>query len=83
MGIKQLYNDNLRKIPNEYGDVSVMNMIKFLFYFFILNLPLPPVMISATNDQFGHFFGLKYISARSQMYFIALKNTNIQYEINL
>ena len=24
MGIKQLYNDNLRKLPNECGDVSVM-----------------------------------------------------------
>ena len=24
MGIKQLYNDTLRKLPNEYGDVSVM-----------------------------------------------------------
>ena len=24
MGIKQLYNDNLRKLPNEYGNVSVM-----------------------------------------------------------
>ena len=24
MGIKQLYNDDLRKLPNEYGDVSVM-----------------------------------------------------------
>ena len=24
MGIKQLYNDNLPKLPNEYGDVSVM-----------------------------------------------------------
>ena len=23
MDIKQLYNDNLRKLPNEYGDVSV------------------------------------------------------------
>ena len=22
MGIKQLYNDNLRKLPSEYGDVS-------------------------------------------------------------
>ena len=32
MGIKQLYNDNLRKLPNEYGDVSVMNRdIDFLF----------------------------------------------------
>ena len=26
MGIKQLYNDNLRKLPNEYGDVSVMDL---------------------------------------------------------
>ena len=24
MGIKQLYNDNLRKLLNEYGDISVM-----------------------------------------------------------
>ena len=24
MGIKQLYDDNLRKLPNEYGDVSVI-----------------------------------------------------------
>ena len=24
MGIKQLYNDSLRKLPNEYRDVSVM-----------------------------------------------------------
>ena len=24
MGIKQLYNDNLRKLKNEYGDVSVI-----------------------------------------------------------
>ena len=31
MGIKQLYNDNLRKLPNEYGDVSVM-VFKIFFY---------------------------------------------------
>ena len=24
MGIKQLYNDNLRKLPNKYGNISVM-----------------------------------------------------------
>ena len=24
MDIKQLYNNNLQKIPNEYGDVSIM-----------------------------------------------------------
>ena len=27
MGIKQLYNDNLRKLTNEYGDVSVIQTI--------------------------------------------------------
>ena len=26
MDIKQSYNDNLRKLPNEYGDVSVMEL---------------------------------------------------------
>ena len=26
MGIKQLYNENLRKLPNEYGDISVMTL---------------------------------------------------------
>ena len=28
MGIKQLYNDNLRKLSNKYGDVSVMVTIQ-------------------------------------------------------
>ena len=27
MGIKQLYNDNLQKLPNEYGDVSVVQSL--------------------------------------------------------
>ena len=27
MGIKQLYIDNLRKLPNEYEDVSVMKYL--------------------------------------------------------
>ena len=29
MGIKQLYNDNLPKLPNEYGNVSVMVRLPF------------------------------------------------------
>ena len=29
MGIKQLYNDHLRKLPNAYGDFSVMNQTLF------------------------------------------------------
>ena len=32
MGIKQLYNDNLRKLPNEYGDVSVMSCLRSLIW---------------------------------------------------
>ena len=31
MGIKQLYNDNLRKLPNEYGNVSVMQTLIVCF----------------------------------------------------
>ena len=30
MGIKQLHNDNLRKLPNEYGEESVMQGILLL-----------------------------------------------------
>ena len=35
MGIKQLYNDNLRKLPNEYGEVSVMVHSVRLFEIYI------------------------------------------------
>ena len=30
MGIKQLYNDNLRKLPNEYRAVSIMQCVSDL-----------------------------------------------------
>ena len=49
MGIKQLYNDNLRKLPNEYGDGSVMIKINMhiRLCLFILHhyLGLEPTMI--------------------------------------
>ena len=32
MGIKQLYNDNLRILPNEFGDVSIMIDSNISFY---------------------------------------------------
>ena len=35
MGIKPLYNDNLRKLPNEYGGVSVMLILYIFFHDFI------------------------------------------------
>ena len=42
MGIKQLYTDNLRKLPNEYGDVSLM-------YSFI-NCRVIKIIISVTES---------------------------------
>ena len=37
MRIKQLYNDNLRKLPNKYGDVSVMKSSMDSFSEYILD----------------------------------------------
>ena len=37
MDIKLLYNDNLRKLPNEYGDVSVMQSIGLALFLLIFN----------------------------------------------
>ena len=39
MGINQLYNDNLWKLPNKYGDVSVMDNI-FGNNVFLMNIVL-------------------------------------------
>ena len=33
MGIQQLYNNNLRKFLNEYGDVSVMPLLAQIISF--------------------------------------------------
>ena len=33
MGIKELHNDTLRKLPNEYGDVSVMRIALYCFVY--------------------------------------------------
>ena len=33
MGIKQFYNDNLQKLPNDYGDVSVLTVHVRVFKF--------------------------------------------------
>ena len=33
IGHKQLYNDNLRKSPNEYGDVSIMHTFSNNIYY--------------------------------------------------
>ena len=47
MGIKELYNDNFRKLPNEYGDVSVMSSFcyykpKFLCNVYLNHRRIPP-----------------------------------------
>ena len=59
MGIKQLYNDNLRKLPNEYGDVSVMvssetfSGIYFWEYFFLMNISLSKFRNLALKPDMG------------------------------
>ena len=58
MGIKQLYNDNLRKLPNEYGDVSVM---LYLVRFFTNSRLFASVLFFKTyfaleQNYFVHFF---------------------------
>ena len=37
MGVKQLYNDNVRKLPNEYGDFSVM-LFKLVHVLLFMNV---------------------------------------------
>ena len=54
MGIKQLYNDNLRQLPNGYEDVSVMSakprpMINVILQF--LELDLVNINVSAKFYQ--------------------------------
>ena len=51
MGIKKLYNDNLRKLPNEYGDVSVMNREHGNIPMFLFSLIFPVLMISLGAGQ--------------------------------
>ena len=52
MGIKQLYYDNLRKLPNEYGDVSTMKWVSYWE-------KIKPIM----NRKFYWCFSLKSIKS--------------------
>ena len=53
MGIKQLYNDTLLKLPNEYGDVSVMSsnlkVNKTLFSLIAENLQLHAFLLARSH----------------------------------
>ena len=51
MGIKQLYNDNLRTLPNEYGDVSVMISNSWVSTNFINTLY---IKINMKIEEFRH-----------------------------
>ena len=56
MGIKQLYNDNLRKLPNEYGDVSIVLMAIKTNLTAIRFADLESMLIlSVTVRHFKHF----------------------------
>ena len=52
MGIKQLYNDILRKLPNEYGDVTVMSKKKkkyiYIYIYIYLYRRLPGYLDTIT-----------------------------------
>ena len=50
MDIKQLYNDNLRKLPNEYGDVSVM-VLSFQVLLLPLGTLLPSLFVCRNKFQ--------------------------------
>ena len=55
MGKKQLYNDNLRKLPIEYGDVSVMYVKASIFMFYVGCLAFGYHKISLTLSGLGSF----------------------------
>ena len=61
MGIKQLYNDNLRKLPNEYEDVSVM----------VLNINFAAMQV--TDDDVSIFYGSKM---KKKMYLKSSKKSD-------
>ena len=53
MGIKLLYNDNLRKVPNEYGDVSAMQAVDV---FVVQAMEAPAFALSSSLSVLLVFF---------------------------
>ena len=63
MGTKQLYNDYLRKLPNEYGDVSVMSDRATLHIYFSL------AVSGSIGDRF-EFTNLRSYSSKSEFFYV-------------
>ena len=51
--MKQLYNDNLQKLPNEYGDISVMDKI-WRKSFEVYDTDIPAEEVLQLNLYNGH-----------------------------
>ena len=59
MGIKQLYNDILRKLPSEYGDVSVMSQLIYIFLKFQCVFCALNFSLANTNISEESYFRMK------------------------
>ena len=64
MGLKQLYNDNLRKLSNEYGDVSVM-LWSFSFAPSITFMISEQVLLSSVVDVIVIIFQKQKLNGNS------------------
>ena len=66
MGIKQLYDDYLRKLPNEYVDVSVMSDRATLHIYFSL-------AVSGSIGDIFEFTNLRSYSSKSEFFMFSSK----------
>ena len=51
MGVTHIYNDNLRKLPNEYGDVSIMKNKQHFFFLHRLNIMQNVLRVTSLCQQ--------------------------------
>ena len=57
MGIKQLYKDNLRKLPNKYEDVSVMmasGPVALLGFKSLISVSISLAVQRIVDNEFSH-----------------------------
>ena len=69
MGIKQLYNDNLRKLPNEYGDVCAMVLLCGLYYLLVFFSPYSIVITSLVEERAGMYASCEFVCLFCMHYF--------------
>ena len=59
MDIKQLYKDNLRKLPNEYRDVSIIISLSYAKSLFKNILDIKFLFVNQFSKFLRHILGLK------------------------